>query len=73
MHKVEIVDSKDPLVQFKASKSNIEDLFKNLHKLLLFILILLLKQRLILKMIWTNLLNKSCTRLIIGLMKDLVG
>ena len=60
MHKVEIVDSKDPLFQFEASKSNIEDLFKDLYNLLLLILILLLKQRLILKMILTNLFNKSC-------------
>ena len=61
MHKVEIVDSKDPLFQFEASKSNIEDLFKDLYNFLLLILILLLKQRLILKMILTNLFNKSCT------------
>ena len=61
MHKVEIVDSKDPLFQFEASISNIEDLFKDLYNLLLLILILLLKQRLILKMILTNLFNKSCT------------
>ena len=67
-YKVEIIDSKDPLVQLEASKSSIKDLFKDLlsrsnsfkyqitmkvllrkHKmetnnLLLFILILLLKQ-----------------------------
>ena len=66
--KIEIIDSKDPLVQLEASKSSIKDLFKDLlsgsnsfkyqitmkvllrkHKmetnnLLLFILILLLKQ-----------------------------
>ena len=29
-YKVEIVDHKDPLVQLQASKSSIEDLFKNL-------------------------------------------
>ena len=28
-YKVEIVDLKDPLVQLQASKSSIEDLFKN--------------------------------------------
>ena len=67
-YKIEIIDSKDPLVQLEASKSSIKDLFKDLlsrsnslkyqitmkvllrkHKmetnnLLLFILILLLKQ-----------------------------
>ena len=29
-YKVEITESKDPLVQLEASKSNIKDLFKNL-------------------------------------------
>ena len=29
-YKVEIIDSKDPLVQLEASKSSIEDLFKGL-------------------------------------------
>ena len=29
-YKVEIIDSKDPLVQLEASKSSIEDLFKDL-------------------------------------------
>ena len=29
-YKVEIVDSKDPLVQLEASKSSIKDLFKDL-------------------------------------------
>ena len=29
-YKVEIVDHKDPLVQLRASKSSIEDLFKDL-------------------------------------------
>ena len=30
IHKVEIIDSKDPLVQLETSKSSIEDLFKDL-------------------------------------------
>ena len=29
-YKIEIIDSKDPLVQLEASKSNIKDLFKDL-------------------------------------------
>ena len=29
-YKVEIIESKDPLAQLEASKSNIEDLFKDL-------------------------------------------
>ena len=29
-YKIEIIDSKDPLVQLEASKSSIEDLFKEL-------------------------------------------
>ena len=29
-YKIEIIESKDPLAQLEASKSNIEDLFKNL-------------------------------------------
>ena len=30
IYKIEIIDSKDPLVQLEASKSNIKDLFKDL-------------------------------------------
>ena len=34
IYKIEIIDSKDPLVQLEASKSNIKDLFKDLlHKI----------------------------------------
>ena len=29
-YKIEIIDSKDPLAQLEASKSSIEDLFKDL-------------------------------------------
>ena len=31
-YKVEIIEPKDPLAQLEASKSNIQDLFKNLFK-----------------------------------------